>query len=102
MMYPIKQVGSAGVNKDLSAHDLPPNAWTAASNIRFLDGMASQFYGHGEVYNSPSVVPQFVMPVTISGARYWIYTSAAKTYCVTITGGSAVHTDITHATPRLA
>lgn len=96
----IPQVGAIGVNRDLSAHELPPNAWTDASNVRFLDGMAYQFYGHGEVYNSPSVAPQHILPCNVAGARYWIYTSAAKTYAVTITAGSAVHTDITHATPR--
>lgn len=96
----VQQVGSIGVNRDLSAHELPPAAWTDASNIRFLDGMASQFLGHGEVYNSPSYVPQHVLPCTIAGARYWIYSSAAKTHCVTITAGAAVHTDLTHATPR--
>lgn len=96
----VPQVGAIGVNRDLSAHELPPNAWTDASNIRFLDGMASQFLGHGEVYNSPGYVPQHVLPCTVAGARYWIYASAAKTHCVTISAGAAVHTDITHATPR--
>lgn len=92
--------GSIGVNRDLSAHELPPNAWTDASNMRFLDGFAYQFYGHGEVYNSPSEAPQHVLPINIGTARYWIYTTAGKTFCVTITSGSAVHTDITHATAR--
>lgn len=96
----VPQIGAIGVNRDLSAHELPPNAWTDASNIRFLDGMASQFLGHGEVYNSPGYVPQHVLPCTVAGARYWIYASAAKTHCVTISAGAAVHTDITHATPR--
>lgn len=96
----VQQVGSIGVNKDLSAHELPPAAWTDASNIRFLDGLVKQFYGHGEVYNSPSVTPQHIMAVNIGTARYWIYATSAKTYCVTYTSGAAVHTDITHATPR--
>jgi hypothetical protein len=96
----IPQVGAVGVNKDLSNHELPPNAWTDAKNIRFLDGFAYQFFGHNEVYNSPSLVPQHIIPVTISGARYWIYTTSAKTFCVTNTGGSTVYTDITHLTAR--
>lgn len=96
----IPSAGAIGVNKDLSAPELPPNAWTDAQNVRFLDGLAYQFYGQGEVYNSPAFAPQYVMPCNVAGARYWIYTTAAKTYCVTITGGAAVHTDITHATPR--
>lgn len=92
--------GSVGVNRDLSAHELPNNAWTDCRNIRFLDGNAHQFYGHGEVYNSPSYTPQHVLPCNVGGSWYWIYATAAKQYCVTITGGAAVHTDITHVTAR--
>ena len=40
------------------------------------------------------------LPCSIGTQRYWIYATAFKTYCVTITGGAAVHTDITHLTPR--
>lgn len=96
----VPAVGQIGVVKDLSQHELPINAWSDARNIRFLDGYAYQFYGHGEVYNSPSVVPQYVLPVNISGNRYWVYMSAAKSYAVTYSGGVVTHTDITHATPR--
>lgn len=109
-MVSFPTVGTVGVNKDLSAHDLPAAAqapgqqpafaWTDALNIRFLDGLAYQFYGHGEVYNSPPAVPQHVFPCNVAGARYWVYSTAAKTYCVTNTGGVSVHTDITHLTPR--
>ncbi len=96
----IPQAGSIGVIRDLSQHELPNNAWSDAKNIRFLDGAAYQFYGHGEVYNSPSFTPQHVLPCNVSGSRYWIYATAGKTFAVTNTGGSAVHTDITHLTPR--
>ena len=99
-LVPIKGVGSIGVNRDLSSAELPPHAWTDAQNIRFLDGYANQFYGHGPVYGTPSAAPQHIVPVNIGTARYWIYATAAKTYCVTITAGSAVETDLTHATPR--
>lgn len=99
-LIPIKNAGAIGVNRDLSAADLPLQAWTAASNVRFLDGMAMPFYGQGEVYNSPAYVPQYVMPCSVAGARYWIYATATKTFAVTITGGATVHTDITHLTPR--
>lgn len=99
-MVQIKDVGAIGVNRDLSAAELPMNAWTDAANMRFLDGMAMPFYGQGEVYSSPAFVPQYVMPCSVAGARYWIYATATKTFAVSITGGVAVHTDITHATPR--
>lgn len=94
----VKSAGALGVNMDLSQHDLPLGAWTNAENIRFLDGYAWQFYGHGEVYNSPSVVPYHLLPVTVGSASYWLYASLAKIYAVTITGGAAVHTNLTRQT----
>lgn len=96
----IKNAGAVGVVKDLSAHDLPMEAWTGASNIRFLDGSAYQFLGHGEVYASPPFAPQYILPINVAGVRYWIYTTAAKTYAVTNIAGVPTHTDITHATSR--
>lgn len=96
----VKDCGAVGVVKDLSVHELPLGAWTDASNIRFLDGYAYQFLGHGEVYNSPAFAPQFVMPVNVAQVRYWLYATATKQFVVTNTGGTTMHTDITHLTPR--
>ncbi len=94
----IPNAGAVGVNRDLSQHELPINAWSDAQNIRFLDGYAHQFLGHGQVYGTPSIVPYHVLPITIAGARYWIYAGLAKIYAVTITGGNAVHTNLTRQT----
>lgn len=99
-MIAVKNCGALGVIKDLSAHEMPIEAWTDALNVRFLDGYAYQFLGHGSVYNTPPVVPQFVMQVNVAGVRYWLFASAAKQYVVTNSGGSAVYTDITHITAR--
>jgi hypothetical protein len=96
----VPRCGSIGVIKDQGAPDLPLAAWTDAQNIRFLDGSALQFLGHGEVYESPAFAPQFVMPIYVAGVRYWLYHTAAKSYVVTSTGGVATHTDITHASAR--
>lgn len=96
----IPEVGEVGVNKDLSASEMKPQAWTDANNIRFLDGMALQFFGHSEVYATPPQTPQHLVPVSISGQRYWIYATAGKQYAVTSSGGVVTHTDITHVTPR--
>ena len=96
----IKNVGQIGLNRDLSNHELPINAWTDCQNIRFLDGYASQFLGHGEVYNSALDIPQHVLPCSVAGVKYWLYFTPTKTYAVTNTAGASVHTDITHATYR--
>lgn len=97
----VPNAGSVGVNKDLSLHELPLNAWTDCQNIRFLDGYAYQFYGHGAVYSTPSVTPYHVLPVTVGSTKYWIYLGSQKAYAVTITGGVAVHTNITRQDTNL-
>jgi hypothetical protein len=94
MLIPVKNAGAIGVIKDVSQSELPINAWTDASNIRFISGSALQFYGHSEAYNTPTVAPQFVMPVSVGSARYWMYHSASKSFVVTNSGGTAVHTGV--------
>lgn len=96
----VRACGSVGIIKDIGIPDLPLAAWTDASNIRFLDGAALQFLGHGSVYNDPSFAPQYVMPIYVAGVRYWLYATATKQFVVTNAGGVATHTDISHVTPR--
>ena len=96
----LPNAGKIGLNKDLSAHELPFGAWTDCQNIRFLDGYAYQFLGYGEVYNSPTHEPQHVLPCNVDSGRYWVYLTPTKAYAATNSGGVSVHTDITHVTPR--
>lgn len=95
MMIPVPNAGSAGVVKDLSKHELPLGAWTDASNVRFLDGYAQPFLGHGSAYGTPSVIPFHVVAVNVGAQRYWIYVGAEKTFAVTITNGVVTHTNLT-------
>lgn len=90
----VKEVGKFGVNRDLSSSELPSNVWTDCQNIRFLDGAAYQFYGHGEVFAGTAVEPYHVLPVTVSGVKSWIYAGATKIYKVAAPGGVITHTDI--------
>ncbi len=92
--------GSLGVVKDLGIPDLPMAAWTDASNVRFIDGGAQQFLGHGSVFDQPPFAPQFVMPVYVQQKRYWIYATQRKQYAVSNSTGETVHNDITHAAPH--
>lgn len=96
----LDQVGSVGVIADITPTELPAGAWSAARNIRFQDGAALQFLGHGQVYNSPPAAPQYLLQANVSGQRYWLYATAGQQFAVSNASGSSVHTDITHATPR--
>jgi hypothetical protein len=93
-LVPVKNTGQFGVNKDLSTAELPINAWTDCKNIRFLDGYAWQFNGHGEIYASPPTIPFHVLPVTLAAANYWLALSATKIYAV----NNAGYTNITRQT----
>lgn len=94
----VPMCGSVGVIKDVSQHELPINAWTDAQNVRFLDGSALQFLGHGSVYDTPAITPLHVVPVTVGSTRYWLYAGAQKVYAVTSASGTATHTNLTRQT----
>ncbi|ALK96977.1 hypothetical protein AB595_04705 [Massilia sp. WF1] len=96
----IPNAGAVGVIKDRPAYELPLGAWSDARNVRFLDGAALQFFGHGEVYGAPLEAPQYLLQVNVAGVRYWLYATATKQVAVTNNSGASVHTDISHATAR--
>jgi len=96
----IPTAGAVGVIRDMPAHELPLPAWSDAKNIRFLDGAALQFGGHGQVYGDPLGAPQFVMQMNVGGSRFWLYATSSKQVAVTNSSGTSTHTDISHATPR--
>jgi hypothetical protein len=100
MKIEIPACGSVGVIKDRGSRELPLSGWSDSSNMRFLDGAAQQFYGHGQVYNTPAYAPQYLMPINVAGARYWLYATATKQFVVTNSVGVTTHTDITHVTAR--
>jgi hypothetical protein len=94
----IENAGAAGVVMDLSAHELPPAAWTSARNMRFLDGYCRQFFGHGATYGKPEVTPYHVAQVSVGPDWYWLYAGQKKIYATTIKSGAAVHTNLTRQT----
>jgi len=95
-----KMPGAVGVVADIAPAELPLNAWSGAKNVRFQDGAALQFLGHGRVYDNPPAAPQYLLQANVAGARYWLYASASKQFAVSNATGASVHTDITHATAR--
>lgn len=91
---PINMAGSLGVVYDQRAHLLPPNAWTMADNIRFMDGRARRMLGHSQVFGSLNHAPYELFFLQDVNNDYWVYCGLAK---VTVSVGG-VDTDITRAT----
>lgn len=94
----IPDAGSAGVIEDIGQPKLPAAAWTAAQNVRFLDGSAYQFLGHGEVYAGAPVTPYHILQINVAGVRYWLYAGLGKLYAVTGASDAVVHTNLTRQT----
>lgn len=90
----IASAGAAGIIADLPYHSLPPEAWSNGQNVRFRDGAVEKFLGHSSVFGTPSVAPQWLLPVFTSTTSYWLYASLAKVYAWDGTN----HTNITRQT----
>jgi len=87
----INDVAVLGVIKDQPAHQLAPEAWTTAENMRFQDGAAQKLLGDSQVFGSPTIQPHFAMPVRTPTGTMWPYASLAKIHV----WDGATHTDIT-------
>jgi hypothetical protein len=95
MIITIPASGELGLNKDAAPQELPPNAWTEASNIRFRDGYAQRIGGHLQVYTAPSITPYAVAPFVTSAARFWVHLGLTAAFV----DDGATRTDISRAAP---
>ena len=90
----INDVASVGVVKDSPPHELPPEAWTLAENVRFEDDSVVQLLGYTQVFGTPSTAPLYAQFVSAPGAPWWIYAGQTKAYSY----NGSTHQDITHTT----
>ena len=85
---PIAQIdnpGQIGIITDIRPENLPSNAFTSGTNIRFSKQAVKKFEGHAQVFGSASIVPYWLMPVQTPSVAYWIYAGLTKVY---VTDGS--------------
>lgn len=87
----INDVGTIGVVRDSPAHQIPPEAWTQAENVRFSDGSIARVQGETQIFGAPGVAPYFSMFVSSAAQPWWLYAGLQKIYVY----DGAVHTDIT-------
>lgn len=93
MIVPISQVGQFGIIRDQPPHELPLNAWSDGSNVRFREGKVEKIEGQSNAYDPPSIVPYNVLPVTSPTIFFWLYAGLLKVYCT----DQSAHFDITRA-----
>lgn len=85
------QLGSLGVVRDRPGYMLPPEVWTAAHNIRIVDGVPQRLLGRSQVWGTPGVAPHFITHISSEAAPWWLYASLTKGY---VYDGTS-HVDIT-------
>ena len=92
MRIKIHNVGRIGVIQDIPAHELPPEAWTDAENVRMYDGAVWKAFGHLRVMDPPSIDPYSLVPAySAAGNQLFAYPGFIKVFA---TDGDA-HADIT-------
>ena len=66
-------IGSVGVVSDLPPYQLPKEAWSSVTNVRFNDGYYEKPKGQSEPLGTPSTAPYFLLPLHSETGQYWIY-----------------------------
>jgi len=92
MRLPIGKVGFSDINRDVSAHELPPEMFSAAENVRYKDGALERFLGHRDI-TSPNDPPFWLLPVPHTSEYYWLYACEDTVY----EWHASTHTELTPA-----
>lgn len=87
-------VGSIGVIRDVAPHQLPPEAWTLAENVRYSDKSIARIAGETQTFGTPGVAPYFSQYVSSAAQPWWLYAGLQKIYVY----DGTVHTNITRQT----
>lgn len=91
MIFDINDIAKIGSIQDVPAYMLPPEAWTVALNMRYMDDGLETLEGWGQIFGTPGVAPHFLLPVSTESNEFTLYTSLTKAF---VYDGST-HTDIT-------
>lgn len=80
--------------RDSPPHEIPPEAWTLAENVRFEDDSIVQLLGYTQIFGTPGVAPYFAQYVSVpsAGQANWLY---AGTNAIYLFDSTATHTNIT-------
>jgi hypothetical protein len=87
----INDVASFGVIRDSPPHNIPPEAWTTAENVRFEDKSVVSLLGETQIFGTPGVAPYYAQFVSAPASPWWLYAGLNKIYAF----DGTTHTDIT-------
>lgn len=90
----INDLANYGAIRDVEGHQLPPEAWTTADNVRFKGEGVERIGGREQVFGTPGVAPHFALPISTAAQTFWLYVSLTKAYVY----DGVDHTNITRQT----
>lgn len=90
----INDVASVGVIRDTPPHEVPPEGWTLAENVRFEDQSVVRMNGETQVFGTPTVAPYFSQFVSTPTTPWWLYAGLHKI----IAYDGNTHFDVTRTT----
>lgn len=91
----IPALGQFGLVADQPAQELPENAFSSVSNVRFRIGQAERFTGQTAIFDVPAVTPYWIGPYGTTTKRYWIHAGLTAVYA----DDGTTRTDITGTAP---
>ena len=86
-------VGQFGILADIPAWDMPKNAWTEGSNVRFTDNAIEKFKGQRDAFGALSIAPYYATFIQDSANVYCVYADLSAVYAT----DQAAHANITSA-----
>jgi hypothetical protein len=86
-------LGSIGVVRDIPEQELPPEAFSDATNIRFTTKGVASFLGDRKVMASAITTPKWMVQVPPASNPFWVYGDESK---LCVFDGTA-HADVTRA-----
>ncbi len=95
MATQVTNLNPNGINKDISAYELPDDKWSDGNNIQFDNDRTSKIKGHKQVFGTPSGAAYWLLPFNTITTDYWIYPSLTKIYRVSTVGATTTHEDVT-------
>lgn len=93
----VENLGSIGLVYDTLDHEIPPEGFTSAANVRFYEGRVQKIKGEASVFGAPSISPHWLLPWKTTTQDRWIYAGVDEVYYTY----NSIHTNITRFTTTL-
>lgn len=77
---PLRALGRVGIIQDIPGYELPPEAWTAGRNVRFLNDAVLRSFGIEPILGNASVAPYWLIPAFTPTDAFYVYGGIGTLY----------------------